>query len=314
MRQISCVVFAIVLAGGPLFAEDKVEIVHRPDYSPGAVYRQLSETAIDQTLVLAGMNVPSKVETYITVLETVGEPTDEGKTQISSEFEHFIVDLETPVGDYSFDSARDESSNVPPPLQPVDDLFRATSTAKWTTTLNSKPEIESIEFEGDPFEGIAEEMQSEVSPKKFKEEYNTQLRRFPEGPVAEGDSWKRTEEFQAGNGQVLTFEKEFVYLGVEVRNGRTLDKIGVKTLTVDYDIGAGSQLPLTLDSSELEIAESEGQMLYDRELKMVTENSEKTQIVGNLGFTVSIGGQEQKLPGELDLTIQVKVTTDKQDQ
>lgn len=313
MRCIPRVLTALTLLIGAASAADKVELVHKPDFARGRVIRQVSEMKMDQTLVLGGMNIDTKVESFSATRETIGETTPDGKTRVHGEFEYFIANLETPVGNLSFDSGKTEgASDTSPLLQPVYDLFQATSKAKWTAVVNSKPEIESIAFEGNPFDALDDSVKGEVTPERFMHEYNLQLRRLPGAPVAVGDTWQRTEEVNAGNGQTLTFEKEFKYLGPQTENGNTVDLVDVKTLSVDYAIGSGSQLPLKLDSSELTVTASEGRMTYDRRFRIVTRQTDKAQIGGKLAFTINVNGQDQKLPSELDLTIDSKLTTEPQ--
>ncbi|MFO1091941.1 MAG: hypothetical protein U0992_01320 [Planctomycetaceae bacterium] len=311
MRSLVRLLLVAAMVGGAALADDKVELKFNPEFKTGNVVRQVGETKVDQTLTLAGQDIDTKVESFTATRETVGEATSDGKTTLGGEFEYFIVDLQTPVGTFKFDSANASGKDqAQGPLAPLYDVFEATSKAKWIATLNSKPEIESIEFDGNPFEGLDPNAKSEITPERFKQEFNTQLQRYPDGPVAVGDTWKRTEESQIGSGQVLKYEKEFKYLGSETKDGKTFDRIDVKTLSVDYSIGAGSQLPLTLNSSDLKITSSEGLMLYDRNLKQVTAQNENVQIEGDLEFTIKLNGQEQKLPGKLKLNIVSKQTTE----
>lgn len=313
MRCIAHVLAALALLIGRVSADDKVELVHKPDFATGRVIRQVSEMTMEQTLVLAGMNIDSKIESFSATRDTVGETTPDGKTKMHGEFEYFIANIETPVGNLSFDSGKSAGGgDTAPLLQPVYDLFQATSKAKWVAIVNSKPEIESIAFEGNPFDGLEDSVKGEVTPERFMHEYNIQLRRLPGTPVAVGDTWKRTEEVNAGNGQTLTLEKVFKYTGPKTENGNTVDRIEIQTLAVDYTIGSGSQLPFKLDSSDLNIAASEGQMTFDRRYRIVTQQAEKVRIGGKLAFTINVNGQEQKLPSELDLTIDAKLITEPQ--
>jgi len=314
MRYVVNALLAMALVGGTTLAADKVELTYKPDLKPGNVLRQLSDTNVDQTLTIGGQEIGTKLESHTATRETVGEKTSDGKTSLRGEFEFFIVDLQTPVGSVKFDSksSNPDANKVQGPLAALNDLFTATSKAKWTATLNSKPEIEAIEFEGNPFEGLDPNVKTEVTPERFKQEFNTQLKRLPDGPVAVGDTWKRTEESQIGSGQVLKYEKEFKYAGPETKNGKTLDRIDVKTLSVDYSIKSGGPLPLKLDKSDLKVTSSEGQLLYDREQHIIKEQSEKVQIEGSLSFTINMNGQEAKLPGELKLTIESKQATEPQ--
>lgn len=313
MRRLSRHLFALAvgLSAATAFAADPVEIAHNPDLATGNSIREVADTSLKQTLTLGGMNIETAVENHAATVSTVGEPTSDGKTTMQTKFEYFIVSIDTPIGKFAFDSGnKSEENKVQGPLAPLNDLFRATSAAEWVSTLNSKPEVEAIEFVGEPFANIDQNLGNEVSPKRFMDEYNNQLRRYPDGPVAVGDKWERTEVSQIGSGQTLTFVKEYTYLGTEEKSGVTFDRIGVKSISVDYEIGSGSQLPLKLESSDLKVASSEGVLLYDRAQKFVTSSTEKLQVTGALGFTISVNGQNQKLPGELDLTIDGKTTAE----
>lgn len=296
----------LIVAAGAATAPAQVEIQHKPTYEPGAELRTVAEMKLNQTLVLAGMNVETAVESFTAVKERVGERTAEGKFPVTSEFEYYIINLNTPAGKYAFDSNSPDASTPVAGLEGLDAMFKALSKAKWVATFNDKPELESIEFLDDPFSNLDDQTKKEVSADRFKQDYVIQLARYPDKAVAVGDKWTRTEESQIGAGQTLTFEKEFEYLGTEETGGRTYDRIGVKSLSVKYAIGAGSPLPLKLDDSDLKIASSEGVMLYDRERQVITNTSEKVTIEGTLNFSISVNGQNQKLPSELELTIESK--------
>lgn len=297
---------ALIVIAGAAGARAQVEIIHQPAYESGAVVRSVTEMKLDQTLVLAGMNLETGVESFTATRETFGEPTSEGKVPVTSEFEYYIINLDTPAGKYSFDSKSPDASTPIAGLEGVDAMFKALSKARWVAVFNDKPELESIEFLNDPFAGLDEQARKEVSPERFKQDYVIQLARYPGKPVSVGDKWTRTEEAPIGAGQTLTFEKEFEYLGTEEADGATLDRIGMKSLSVKYAIGSDSPLPLKLDGSDLKIAASEGLLLYDRQKKVITSTTEKVTIEGTLNFTINVNGQEQKLPSELELTIESK--------
>ena len=303
---------ALLVVAGAATASAQVEIRHNPTYTAGSEIRTVTEMKLDQTLVLAGMNVDTAVESFTAIKEQIGEKTGDGKIPVTSSFEYYIINLNTPAGKYSFDSNSPDAGTPVAGLEGLDTMFKALSKARWIATINDKQELESIEFLDDPFAGLDEQTKKEVSPDRFKDDYAIQLARYPDKPVSVGDKWTRTEESQIGAAQTLTFEREFEYLGTEESGGRTFDRIGVKALSVKYAIGSGSPLPLKLDDSDLKIASSEGVMLYDRESKSVTSSNDKVKIEGTLNFSISINGQTQKLPSELDLTIESKSNVERQ--
>jgi hypothetical protein len=269
----------------------------------------VAEQKTKQTLTLAGMNIDTKAEVFTAVRETVGEQSTEG-TPITGEFEYFILNLTTPVGELAFNSENPDAGNVPGELAQFVDLFKATSKAKWTTLMTDARTVKSVAYEGEPFKDLSDALQKETNPERYKKEYETQLARFPDGPVSEGDTWKRTEEPDIGGGQSFKMEKEFTYLGTEDVGGKTFDKIGVKCLTCRYHMSGEAGAPIKVEDAELKVLETEGTLLYDREQKTITSTTEKVRLQGDLKMTLDINGQKQELPGAVDLTIESKSTVE----
>jgi len=114
-----------------------------------------------------------------------------------------------------------------------------------------------------------------------------------------GDTWQRDETANLGQGQEFQLQRTFTYLGPEERNGKTMEKVDMKTTSVAFDIGG--QLPLQLKESDLKVESSEGAYWYDPELKEIVEIHDKNNFVGTMTFVAN--GNE--LPAELDLTMEV---------
>ena len=75
---------------------------------------------------------------------------------------------------------------------------------------------------------------------------------------------------------------------------------------MDYSL-QDSPLPLTVKSSELKAAESEGVVLFDRDLGQVVESTGSIRITGDITFTVN----NMDLPSKLDLKMQSNVARKK---
>jgi hypothetical protein len=293
----------------PIAAQAQVKIEQAPEYKAGQVIRTVAEQKTKQTLTIAGMNVDTKAEVFTAVRETVGEQTANG-TPINGEFEYFILNLTTPVGEVAFDSQNPDAGNAPGELAQFVDLFKASSKAKWTTLMTDSKTVKSVTYEGEPFKDLPDALQKETNPERYKKEYETQLARFPDGPVSPGDTWKRTEEPDIGGGQSFKMEKEFTYIGTEEVGGKTFDKIGVKCLSCRYHMTGEGGAPIKVEDAELKVLETEGTMLYDREQKTITSTTEKVRLQGDLKMTLDINGQKQELPGAVDLTIESKSTVE----
>lgn len=298
--------FAILVVGLTSAAQAQVKIVHDPAYLAGQVIRSRAEVTSDQTLTIAGMNVETKAESFFTTRETVGERNSEGKLAVAGEFESFVSNISTPVGNIAFDSANPDKSTDSPFLKPVEDLFRAMAKAKWTSLIAKDHKVESIKYEGDPFAGLDDAVKQEVDPERTKRGVNIELARMPDKAVSPGESWKRTENSEIGGGQTMLFEKEYTYIGPEQVGGRTFDKIGVKHLKCRYSMSGANGPPFKVDDADLAVAETAGTLLYDRERKAVTSSMEKVRLKGDLKFKVDVNGQEMELAGGVDLTITSK--------
>jgi hypothetical protein len=118
--------------------------------------------------------------------------------------------------------------------------------------------------------------------------------------LKKGDTWERTSKMNLGGGQVLTVTTRYTYEGEIEKEGRKLDRITSKSLTVDFALEPDSPLPLTVKSSELKPSESKGEILFDRALGQAVETSGSVTIVGNMTFVIM--GNE--LPSKLNLTME----------
>ena len=109
-----------------------------------------------------------------------------------------------------------------------------------------------------------------------------------------------------GAGQIMTFQTKYTYEGTVEKDGKTLDRITSKTLSVDYSL-QDSPLPLQLKGSDLKAAESEGVTLFDRELGRAVESNSSIRITGEITFAVN----NMDLPSKLDLKMQSGVVVKK---
>ncbi len=125
---------------------------------------------------------------------------------------------------------------------------------------------------------------------------------MPTEPVNKGDSWQRAQSANLGAGQIMTFQNKFTYEGTVEKNGKTLDKITLKTLSVDFAL-QDSPLPLQLKGSALKATESDGTILFDRVLGQVVETTSSIRIEGEITFSVN----NMDLPAKLDLKMQSSV-------
>lgn len=294
-----CIHFALLLIAAPALADEKVEITHDPSQSVGDKSHVRIETTIEQTLTIAGMPVETKVEQYVGIDEEIESIGSDGEVTSAGRMDLIDFRLTLPDGrEFSFVSDNPRRTNGIPELDPVEELFRAMTGAEWTSSYDADHRMTAMEYKDDPFFQLDEAMKQEVDPQKWMQMANTELDRLP-GQVAVGDTWTRTEPMDLGSGQTLTLEKQYEYLGTQEVGGVVFDRIGSSALSVTYAMQSNPNIPLDVKESELTVESSEGELLYNRDLRLVTGTTELFHIVGSM--TLTANGQE--LPGELDLTM-----------
>lgn len=302
-----CLAVALLVLSSPAWAEDKVEIQHNPAMNPGDKSQVRVETNIEQTLTIAGTPLHSKVEQFMAIDEEVGEPDGDGGATTRDHFEFMIFRMTLPDGrEFNFDSGNPDQSSGIAELEPIEKLFRALSGVTWTSTFDADHKMVSLEYDGDPFSQLDEAMRKEVATEKWLQRSKIDLARLPDGAVAVGDTWTRTEPMDLGSGQTMTFEKKYEYLGTQETGGVVFDRIGSSALSVEYRMEANPNLPIDVKESDLTVESSGGELLYNRERQIVTSTTQNCHITGPM--TLVLNGQE--LPGELDLTMSFSTTVE----
>jgi hypothetical protein len=295
-----------VLAGASLpcsetLAQEAVTLKYAPPLQAGATQEAEVEVKTDQTLTVAGMPLETHADTFLTTQEKVVGASSAGGWAFEGRFSLLQSDLELPGGlKLSFNSINPDQAATDGPLGIFAEALKATAGAKWVAETDAEHQITKIEYIDDPFANVDDMLKGNTSPESLKKRRMMELQRYPTEAVKPGDKWTRTEMSDLGGGQMLTLEKEYTYAGSEERDGRAFDKVTVKALKVEYKMEENSASPAKVTDSELKVAESEGTYWYDRQLQAFSEVHDKVRMTGTLTLEVN----DQKLPGELDLTIE----------
>lgn len=300
-RAASLVVVLIVFICGVASAEVKLERKFRE----GTKQTSHVETATNQILTLAGMDVETKSTQFlITTMET-GKRNGDGELPVVSQIDKLQSEISLPGGlKIAFDSGDPEKKADNPLLEPVMQALRVTAKSRWTTVFDKTNQIKSVEFDKSLVESVDEMYKSQFDPERRKKAIAQELAALPDKPVSMGDTWTRTVESDLGAGQVLTVENRYEYLGTEAVDGKSLDKIGFAAKSVSFSQDQNANSPAKVTSSELKVAESTGAIFFDREKGATVRANNKIRIQGSL--KLSINGME--FPGKLDLTIESKNT------
>ena len=294
----ACLVLGLSTAS---FAQVKLE----RKYHEGTTESAEATSKLEQKLSIAGMDTETNVETRSTIKATVGKRDAGGLLRVQGKIESLQITMGVQGMSYFFDSANPDNKGGSA-LEVLRDIHKALAQQTTTTIFDKDNKIYAIESDQDVLSNLPEEIRklvkSQLDPEYLKKAANQELEQLPSGPVNKGDSWQRTEIVNFGAGQIMTFQTKYTYEGTVEKDGRTLDKITSKTLSVDYSL-QDSPLPLTVKSSELKAAESESVVLFDRDLGQVVESTASIRITGDITFSVN----NKDLPSKLDLKMQSNV-------
>jgi hypothetical protein len=290
---------AAACLGTTATAQDK--LIHKRVEGCKLVYH--TETKIEQTLNIAGMDVETKSQVFVHSEHVEGQRAADGTLRETQKVTSMQVELQLPGGlSVSFDSANPDKPAAIPELEPVLQLFRVTLRTPTTLVYDRNNELQKVEFPPEALASLDESSRSEFDPEKRKKQFKIEADFLPAEPVKPGDKWERSQESYIGGGQTFYFRTEYQLTGVVDKNGRKLHRIVPKPLTVSYAMEANAQSPLKVINSELAIADSEGEILFDAVQGIVHTSTQRVRITGPMTF--AINGQE--FPGKLDLTIRQK--------
>jgi hypothetical protein len=306
MRRLAFALFVAVLAVPCLqpataLAQEAATLKYAPAWQAGVVQETEVEVKTDQVLTIAGMPLESHADSFMTMSEKVVGPTPPGGWSFEGGFSLVQSDIELPGGlKLSFNSNNPDQADAAGPLGIFVEALKATAGAKWVAETDAEHQLTKLEYVDDPFANVDAMLRGNTDPEAIKKQRKNELKRYPAEAVKPGETWTVTEETDLGGGQTITLEKEYTYAGSEQKNDKTLDKVTVKVLSAEYKMDPNAPSPAKVTDAELKVAESGGTYWYDRQLQVFGESQDKVRMTGTLSLEVN----GQKLPGELDLTIE----------
>jgi len=259
-------------------------------------------TRIEQKLTIAGMEIDTESDTRISVKSTTGKRDDSGNIRVQEKITGLMITSKVQGTDYVFDSANPDktSGSALEMLRPVHKLLSGRTS---TTVFDKENKITQVEFDQDLLASLDDKVRNlvkdEFDTEKIKKTANDESERIPTEAVNKGDSWERTTKRGLGAGQVMTVATRYTYEGEIEKDGKKLDKITSKVLSVDLAV-EDPQALFMIKSTDLKPAESKGELLFDRKLGTVVSGNSSVRIVGEL--TLVINGMD--LPAKLDLKME----------
>jgi hypothetical protein len=295
----ACLVFASVL---PCAAQ--VQMKHK--FEEGGTYTTETSTQVEQKLTIAGQEIDTTGETTAVVKSTVGKRDAEGKIRAQEKIESLQVSAGVQGMNYRFDSNNPDAAGDSQ-LEVLRSLHKAMVKRETTIVYDKFDRAVAVESGEDPVAGLSDDVKNivknEIDPENVKNTTNELLDQITSDPVKPGDTWKRSRAANFGSGQTMTFETEYTYDGTVEKDGRTLDKVTSKVLSVKFSL-ANATIPFDIKNTDLKATESDGQLLFDREKGHAVETNSDAHITGTMTF--SINGQD--LPATLDLKMKTKTS------
>jgi hypothetical protein len=294
-------------------AQDAVKTSQEPvklerKWPEGETRKTQSMLRLDQVMTIQGMEIETHVEQSSTTSLAAGKRRDDGGLPVTSKIEAFKASVSLPGGlSVDYDSANPDAAPDDPMLKPILDAFKASADVEYTFVVGKNGEIaavEGLEKVREKFEAsnpeTAEMVKERFQPESMKKALGDEMNILPDTLVRPGDSWTRSQTQQMGMGQSLTFETKYTYEGTVEKDGKTLDKITVKSTGVKYAQDPSAGGPARVVGSDLKVESSDGQILFDRAAGREVESRQSTRMVGPL--TLEVMGQQ--IDVDLDLTVE----------
>jgi hypothetical protein len=286
----------VYLVNGALLS---AQVTLEPKFPEDSMFTTQTEQKSKQTLVLAGMNIDTSSSTFSVATTTIGKRAADGTLEVKEQVNTLQAEIGFPGGfTIGFDSANPDKKAPIPQLEPILDALRAAVRLPMTLVLDAKNKIQKVKLPDGEFEKLPEAAKDRFSPEWLQKAAEQARAYLPDQPVNVGDSWERSHEMNAGDGQVMTFRTRYQYAGTVEQDGMTLDKITGKVLDVNYTVNGNNTLQVK--SSDLKISDSSGTYLFDRKRGATISRVSKVQLAGPL--TIIFNNNE--IEGKVDLTLE----------
>jgi hypothetical protein len=291
-----------------VFAQVKLEY----KFPEGSATTVKSTIKAQQVLSINGMDNETESERVMTETRTIGKRGIDGTLPIVETLDSIRIHLSLMGVDIDFDTAQPDAKIDNPQLSFLGDLLKLMAGSSYTIVIDDKNQFKSVEGlekllekakDLDPMavEGLKASISADVLKREFQQDHSN----LPPVLAREGETWETTEVNDIGGGQTLTFRRRYEYLGTAEKDGRSVDKIGIKALEVTYAMGQTGS-PAKVEKSNLKVDSTKGTMLFDREAGRLVERNEVNRIKGDMTFKIN----EMEFAAKLDLTLEMTTQED----
>jgi hypothetical protein len=304
------IVFASLALFGSQAAQAQVKLQYK--FPEGKALKYKTNTKTQQVLTLMGQKIEQQEDETEISSRTVGKRRSDSTVPIEEKVESLRVELSIPGGiKVTYDSSDPNAKIDNPALEFLGEVFKLASEATYTVVLDDQNKIKAIEGaeklleKADKLSPTARDtIRSHIETDRLKLEFEQYLRRLPDVLARPGETWERTEILDLGNGQTLTFQKKYEYVGTEKKGDKTLERISSKTTKAELKQDPAANAQLKVVKNDVKVESSDETILFDREEGQVVSSQGKVRVKGD-NVTYSINGMD--LAGTMDLTIETTV-------
>jgi Family of unknown function (DUF6263) len=291
-------------------AEAQVKLEYK--FPEGKKLSYKSTVKTKQILTLNGTEIETANDQAVVSTQTNGQKRGDSEIPVEEKVESLHLELSLPGGmSLTFDSSNPDAKIDNPMLEFLGEALKLASETRYTIVVGAQNKVKAIEGNEKNLEKAEklspqakDLMHARLQTEKLKERFEQEHRNLPDVLARPGESWERTETLDISGGQILSFKKKYEYVGTEMKENKTLDKITSRVTEVELKQEGGGDSPFKVVKGNLKVAESEGTILFDREEGHVVNLKGKLRVTGDM-MTYSINGME--IPGALDLTIETEI-------
>lgn len=289
---LSAAVALLALAAGRV----QGQVVLKPRFDEGK-YREEQTAKVDQQFKTPVADLSGKSEIEIRSNVEIGKPNADGDVSVTRAIAEFSAKTEQLGAKVEFDSTKpDAKTGDGPVAEAILAIFKRQVEQKPVYTIAADLKVKKVE-------GLTEGSFS--SPAEMQEDQQRSLDALPVEPVAVGQTWERAERMGLGQGQIFKIVRKYEYLGTTpkfatLKDSPLLDKIRMTDLSIELAMREDAGMLVKVKESKLEVAESEGQLLFDRALGRIVETRHKLRVKGKVALEI----QNTELSGPYEFSLE----------
>lgn len=282
----------------------KAQVRLQLKFPPGQSYRQVQSVTIDRSATEGPVTRRTRIEQRFVMEFANGQPDPEGVTPVQATTSELRMDVQgAGQQHWTFNSTQIASPSGDPQFDGLERMVHAMAGQHVTYLVDPQRRVLGVQgvetiLASAPADAVPL-LKKRLVTHRMIARFQEDLDRLPQEPIQPGDRWQLPFRVDLSEGQELTLERHYVYMGPTQREGRTLQEIRTTDRRVIYTVRTPGQPGISVKQSDLEVTASEGWMHFDEALGRVIDARIETTIAGDV--TLCYGRSE--VPSRWDLLI-----------